>query len=498
MKKDFSQYINYIAPLSHTYNRLVKGKEINIVYFGGSITAGFGSSNADKLSWRAKTDKWFNENFSDCKINSINSSIGESGTYLGVFRLGRDVISQKPDLLFIEYAINDLSHEATRESAAMQLETIVREVKATWPDCDIVVVLTEAESTYMEEHLYPAAQGHEDVAIHYNLPSVHVGKALASYLRQNADKAWSDYFIDTVHPNDNGYGFYYECVEEYLHNSLISSVPAEQKQVDTVPMLSSQLLDGQRYYITDCSIFLKDSCGFECSDDVYMNLQATPYVGYVYTDSMDAELCIGFYGTELGIYTNFSHYLFSGDVEVSVNNGGFEAVNCSAHNPTLLVKDLPEGNYYVRIRPVFTDKTPDVFKIAAVFTRNNAAATRRTTTPADKNEFFAMPARDIAGSAANPDTHKYQLCENDIMVRRIYIDTTKGGGDVDLMLLADTHLNHLNIHDFEEKNPVVLSTNEYRLGFKGHSTFINLDAVMEYAPLFDKTIVLGDVVDYLT
>jgi lysophospholipase L1-like esterase len=102
-----SKFIHYRTPLVNTYKKLTQDKKLNIVYFGGSVTAGYGSTDKEKYSWRALSAKWFRENFPEANIRDVNTAIGESGTFLGVYRLERDILSQAPDLLFIEYAIND-------------------------------------------------------------------------------------------------------------------------------------------------------------------------------------------------------------------------------------------------------------------------------------------------------------------------------------------------------------------------------------------------------
>ena len=171
--KKYDKYINYRDPLTHTYNRLKNDKELNIVYFGGSVTAGYGSTNA-AYSWRGLSMKWFSEKFPDANINFINTAIGESGTYLGTFRVKQDVINKNPDLLFIEYAINDTYKGSSKDQAALQYETIVREVRTALPNCDIVTLLvTDKERSKSLPELYPTAAGHEKIAKAY--PEMYVG-----------------------------------------------------------------------------------------------------------------------------------------------------------------------------------------------------------------------------------------------------------------------------------------------------------------------------------
>ena len=114
-------------------------------------------------------------------------------------------------------------------------------------------------------------------------------------------------------------------------------------------------------------------------------------------------------------------------------------------------------------------------------------------------QFFELETVDVVGSAENPNGHIYQLCDSGVMVRRVYIDTPKGGKDLHIGQITDTHLTHWNLRDFEEKHPSVLSTIEHRRSsFKREDTFLCLANLMQYAPLFDKFIVTGDMIDYLT
>lgn len=78
-----SEFIYYRRPLVNTYRKLTQDKKLNVVYFGGSVTAGYGSSDKEKYSWRALSAKWLCEHFPEADIRDINTAIGESGTFLG-------------------------------------------------------------------------------------------------------------------------------------------------------------------------------------------------------------------------------------------------------------------------------------------------------------------------------------------------------------------------------------------------------------------------------
>ena len=81
--------------LGNVIVKLERGATVRIAYFGGSITAARG--------WRPGTLAWFRKGWPGAKIEEINAAIGGTGSDLGAFRCGRDVLAGRPDLVFIEF-----------------------------------------------------------------------------------------------------------------------------------------------------------------------------------------------------------------------------------------------------------------------------------------------------------------------------------------------------------------------------------------------------------
>lgn len=118
--------------LGNVLEKLRKGERVNIAYLGGSITAANG--------WRVKTREWFQEEFPEADIHEIHAAIGGTGSDLGVFRVQRDALRHEPDLLFVEFAVNDGGASPERIWKAM--EGIVRQTWAADPTTDICFVYT--------------------------------------------------------------------------------------------------------------------------------------------------------------------------------------------------------------------------------------------------------------------------------------------------------------------------------------------------------------------
>jgi len=153
------------------------GAEVKVAYFGGSITA--------QAGWRPKTLAHFQKTWPAAKFSEINAAIGGTGSDLGVFRLAQDVLTAKPDLVFVEFAVNDGG--AAPDQIRRCMEGIVRQTWKTLPTCDLcfVYTLTEALSKPMIEGSFPrAAAVMEQVADRYGIPSIHMAVEVAKLAKE--------------------------------------------------------------------------------------------------------------------------------------------------------------------------------------------------------------------------------------------------------------------------------------------------------------------------
>jgi len=144
------------------------GTEIRVAYLGGSITAAPG--------WRVKSLKWLQDRYPKAKLVEINAAIGGTGSNLGVFRNRQDVLAHKPDLLFVEFAVNDGG--ASPENIHRGMEGIVRQTWEANPATDICFVYTISEPVLPElkaGHCSRSATAMEVLADHYRIPSIHFG-----------------------------------------------------------------------------------------------------------------------------------------------------------------------------------------------------------------------------------------------------------------------------------------------------------------------------------
>lgn len=404
---DLDAYINYRGyntavtknngALANASKKLATEKELNVVYFGGSVTAGSGSTNNG--SWRGRISDWLTKSFPTVKVNNYNQAIGETGTYLGCYRVVRDIVSKAPDILFIEYSINDFYDKASDARTSMQFETIVRNVKEAYPDCDIVTVLVtdvNVADAAADGYLHAQAAVHEAISAKYNISTLHVGRYLATTLKaegctfsSSADAVWAKYFDDAegghdiVHPNNKGYDLYYQVVNAFMTNCLVfgdSSNYAVQNQV-LPEMVNKYLFDGEVTYIDESDVTFTTEGGTTLSPDM-QGIVYPDYQGLIRVPAGSQDvITVEFNGTELIMLSKSGHSSKAGNnYSVRIDGGEWVEYAYQGKNPIVIASGLVGGDHVAEIKVspatnVFGNETD--YRISGFYSRNVEKATNR-------------------------------------------------------------------------------------------------------------------------
>ncbi len=226
--------------LGNVLAKLDAGKDVKIAYLGGSITAAQG--------WRIKSREWFAEQFPNATVSEINAAIGGTGSDLGVFRLDHDVLQHKPDLVFVEFAVNDGG--ASPERIWQAMEGIVRQTWAADPRTDICFVYTFRigyEKDLDQGNCPRAASAMEALAEHYGIPSINMALTIARLKREGklifkSDEPTPDGVVrfsrDGVHPLAEGHRLYTEDIVK-----AVAAMRKESKPMDHAGKLARPFVE---------------------------------------------------------------------------------------------------------------------------------------------------------------------------------------------------------------------------------------------------------------
>ncbi len=273
-----------------------EGKDtLNVVYFGGSIT--YGSGAAAGKSWRDLVGQWFVREYPGTVVNNYNAGIGGTGSELGYYRAHRDVLAKNADIVFMEFAVNDLYK--TEQETQYLMESIVRGILKEAPDTYIIFVYTSEikDGEYTDASVYQ-----EKIAEYYEIPDIDLQPVIEEYLAEDGNVAQGGFFCssDTVHPSDVGYALYAEEIIECLETGDYFKAPVPL-DVNT----TSYVEGNYEMEILDCALPKYDAA-YNNSEVVTLTgnwTKKTHYQhgDYMFTSTPGATLEYKFSGPVLGM-----------------------------------------------------------------------------------------------------------------------------------------------------------------------------------------------------
>lgn len=288
--------------LPNFFAKVKEGKPVTIAYFGGSITAAQGG-------WRERSLTWFQQQFPQANIKHINAGVGGTGSDLGVFRVKNDVINYKPDLVFVEFAVNDGG--LAPERIYQTMEGIVRQIWRADSKTDICFVYTisgQMVPTLQKGELWSSMLAMEHVAEFYGIPSVKFGPQVVDLIKegklifQGKPAEHPDKIVfstDNVHPlAQTGHKIYTEVLTRSLQlirdNILIFKHKLGKPYIagnwETAQMISMKEITktGNWHELTDQDTVAK------------MFRSKFPYL--IKSDQAGASITVKFNGRMVGIY----------------------------------------------------------------------------------------------------------------------------------------------------------------------------------------------------
>ncbi len=204
--------------LEKVIEKIKNGEDVYISMIGGSVTEGAGATS---FAGAYGEQFIFNlqETYPDSSIHYSNAGLGGTPSTLGLMRYERDVteaIGTDPDLVIVEFAVNDWE-EPTNSRA---YEALVRTILEKENDPAVILLFSVFQSKWnMQDNYIPIGK-------HYGLPMVSIKDAIAyAYRTQNVDDA--KFFSDIYHPTNYGHEIMADCLSELFDRVALLEVPAE-------------------------------------------------------------------------------------------------------------------------------------------------------------------------------------------------------------------------------------------------------------------------------
>lgn len=348
-----SKNVHFRSHFDHSRHAFEINKKGTVAFIGGSIT--------EMNGYRVMVENDLQARFPETEFTFINAGISSTCSTTGAFRLSEDVLSKKPDLLFVEFAVNDdqdASH-AKRE-CVRGMEGIFRHARTVLPKLDIVVthfVNPSMLKTLQDDRTPTSSGSHEQVAAHYGVSSSDLAREVAERITSGT-LTWKEY--GGTHPKDPGNRLAADLIADLLNTVWAGPIVDEPRT--SIHRLPRKLDNNSYFKGTMLSPEnAKAGPGWVVHRPDWDKLPGSKRERFndqrlLCSDEVNAECSLEFSGTGIGLFVLAGPD--AGTVEYSIDGSSPQQLDLyhrhskGLHYPrtVMLDADLPRGKHQLKMR----------------------------------------------------------------------------------------------------------------------------------------------------
>ncbi|BDZ42196.1 hypothetical protein GCM10025865_14950 [Paraoerskovia sediminicola] len=199
-------------------------RALNVVWHGHSVPAGYHRTPDVRPfeSYPHLVHRGLAERFPTAVLNSITTAVGGEHSVRGAERFDRDVLPHRPDLLFIDYAINDRALPLAAVGRAWR--SMVRSAQRT--NTPLVLVtptgVSGCDLADPSDTLATRAALIRSLGTEFDVPVADVSAAWRRALARGVDE--SSLLSQENHPNARGHSVAAEEMLHVLDRAVVSSM----------------------------------------------------------------------------------------------------------------------------------------------------------------------------------------------------------------------------------------------------------------------------------
>ena len=333
--------IGNMARMRTVLEKLRKKDDVKIAFLGGSITEGYLVNS--KQNYPAKLTAYLKETYQDDNVTCINAGLSGTSSSIGLMRADTDVLLEEPDLIIIEFAVNDGQDTISK----MMYESLVNKCLLSKSKPAVILLFNQLENGYTcEEQMKKVGEA-------YSLPMISMGNAI-DYERENNKLTWSDYAQDEAHPTAKGHEMIKECLAYYLSvcENQIEAQEADLSEIDYESIHAYGAAYADMIFYNSLNLYPESLGGFvEANSDIahFPN-------DWIWNKEDAGSLQFTLKGRNLFMLYKEANSDNMGTVEVYIDGKLETEVSANAadgwNNPefAVLLNDVKEGTHTVEIR----------------------------------------------------------------------------------------------------------------------------------------------------
>ncbi len=288
---NMGNYNNLLAAMKKAAN----GEKITIATIGGSITQGSSAINHENC-YAERFFAWWKNKFADGNLEFVNAGLGGTDSYLGVHRMNDELLAKKPDVVIVEFAVNDSNPDFHINS----YDSLVRKILLSEQNPAVILLFTTMEDgTNLQET-------HSKIGKAYDLPMLSYRDHIMPKINSK-EVLWSDISPDNIHPNDAGHeivgGILYNYLDmifekladfngdfEKFEAPAITSFYYEKSKFLLASDIVNPSMNGVKIADNDVYYWYKSNFVFDANGELEFTVDDCKNVGLLYVKMTDGSL----------------------------------------------------------------------------------------------------------------------------------------------------------------------------------------------------------------
>lgn len=225
-------YWGDISCLQHKLQKASLGKPLQIAFLGASITFGYSVNKVDQFF--SIIENYLKKTYHSPNIICHNLSVPGLASPHGLFQCYFELTRLQPDIIVLDYSINDQKSRSFQES----YEGLLLACSHLSNKPAVLSFFVKSQSGYTCSAQMSALHRH------YHIPYIDIGSQLMLDISLG-NIHWSEYSYDDRHPGTIGHRYIADCLLFFLEN--VTTRCPQYGEVPEKPLFSSDLANLQFY-----------------------------------------------------------------------------------------------------------------------------------------------------------------------------------------------------------------------------------------------------------
>lgn len=200
-------YESSIYSMGNTY-RLTKkleaaenGEKLTMAYLGGSITEG--------KKYSSPFSNYVKTTFAKGGFTEVNAGLSGTSSVVGLVRSEENIVSKNPDIVFIEFSVNDHEDIMYKKS----FESVIKKFLDLPNEPAVVILINRAKGGFSsQKQMIPVGEN-------FDVPIISMDNALTKAFNSGF-LTTGDYFTDEYHPHDKGGQLIADCLGYFFRKAM--------------------------------------------------------------------------------------------------------------------------------------------------------------------------------------------------------------------------------------------------------------------------------------